>query len=184
MKAMKNRFIKKFHEMSMTSAVVIFTILSMLLPIAVTSSIERFAPTSYFYEIQSLQVSDMVIGEWEQELIFNRASLQNFKGYSVFQLYLLNEAGQVTYILETDPLDTPRTIEKFTGELGFFRNWKTRISEKNFENLLEVVEPGQEYIWAFNLELQISEYRQKRNKDIIYIESNPFTILPEGSTIN
>lgn len=142
--------------------------------------VEMYAPTSYFIDIKSIEVSDMKYGQWVQQVTFNRVVNRNVLGYHIQSLILVEEDPKFsTRILTTQSRPNGALYEVGTERVGYNIAWGERTTEngKSVADVLnEKAKVGSCYYWLWRINFQISKFRTERNYDLQQYKTNTFCI--------
>lgn len=142
--------------------------------------VEMYAPTSYFVDIKSIHVSDMKVGEWKQQVTFDRVVNRSVLGYPTQSLILVEENPKFsTTVLSTKTRPNGALFESGTTEVNYNIDWADRTTEDNrkvAEVLQEKAKVGSCYYWLWRIDFQISKFRIERNYDLQQYKTNTFCI--------
>ena len=151
----------------------IFASIFIFAPQIFTSFVDTFAPTSYFFNLEQIEVGDMQYGTWQQNISIDRTVRKNIFGSPQVEMYVykdgdVEQARKVTTVLP--PIEKILYEKDSNNNVSYIRDW----SEKIDKELLESLSLDETYHWLWIIEVELT----KNRTEIVHVSTNGFKILP------
>lgn len=153
-----------FQKKNAILCAIIGAVVFSLVPIVIHESINRFAPISYWVDIQSIIVSDIDIETLHQSVTINRVVRNEINGYPRQELQLVKVDDPDNELLTTAPSVSPVDFEKKENNTTLLpvNFWIKKGIEQELRNTLEI-DTLYRWVWVIefvrpNGETEIERY--------------------------
>lgn len=137
------------HRIRLASAAIMAVVFGMI-PVLVDEAINRFAPISWWVDVQEIRVSDLEMGTMHQEIEIHRKVRRELNGWPRQELYLVTSQGEVEIISTGEPTFLA-DYEKRDGDVEYLPLdfWERKGIK---DDLLKQTSEGEVYRWVWVIE--------------------------------